>query len=110
MIDLDRVSALDRDRVELFVFDAQINALIDLVAASLVCGFDGLARPFVDQLLAKAVARFLVDLSEGDPLGRGCRSVQGDRARDEGELEINPSNTGATGAWELLLNAVENVL
>src|SRR5208337_1412064 len=57
-IDVDRVAALDCYGVQLFVFDAQVKALIDLVAASLVSGFYGIARIFVDQLLAKAVARF----------------------------------------------------
>ena len=31
-IDVDRVAALDRDRVELFVLDAKVDALLDFVA------------------------------------------------------------------------------
>ena len=68
MINVDRVGALDRDGVKLFVLDAQINALVDLVTPPLVGGLDRLARLFVDQLLAQAVAGSLVDLPEGDPL------------------------------------------
>ena len=60
------MAALDRDRVDFFVLDAHVNALIDLVAASLVGRIDGSPVSFVDQLLAQAVAGLLVDLPESD--------------------------------------------
>ena len=75
-------------RVQLFVLDPDINALFDLVASPLVVGIDRIAGLFVDQLLTEAVAGFLIDLPEGDALGRGCRCVQGDRTRDERKLEV----------------------
>ena len=64
------MAALDRDGVELFVLDLQVDAFVDFVAAPLIVGIDRLARPFVDQLLTKAIAGFLVDLPEGDALAR----------------------------------------
>jgi hypothetical protein len=33
-------------------------------------GIDWLARPFIHQLLTETIARFLVDLPEGDALAR----------------------------------------
>jgi hypothetical protein len=82
------VRAFDGDRVKLFVLDADVNALFDFVAAPLVVGVDRIAGLFVDKLLTEAVAGFLINLPEGDALGRGCRGVQRDRTRDEGELEV----------------------
>src|SRR4029077_3448479 len=67
-IDVDRVTALDRDGVELFVLDLQVDALIDFVTPPLIVGIDWVARPLIDQLLTKAIAGFLVDLPEGDSL------------------------------------------
>src|SRR6185437_16615302 len=87
-VDVDRVAALDRDRVEFFVLDLQVDALVDLVAPPLVFRIDRLLCLVVDQLLAKAMAGLLVDLPEGDPLAGRGRGVQRDRAGDEGKLEI----------------------
>src|SRR6185437_6575926 len=87
-VDVDRMAALDRDRVELLVLDLQVDALVDLVAPPLVVGIDRLPRLVVDQLLAEAVAGLLVDLPESDPLARRGRGVERDRAGDEGKLEI----------------------
>jgi hypothetical protein len=87
-VDVDRMAALDRHGVELFVLDGQVDAFIDLVAAPFIVRLDRVARSFVDQLLTKAIAGFLVDLPEGDPVARRGRRVKRDRARDEGKLEI----------------------
>jgi hypothetical protein len=62
------VAALDRDGVDLFVFDLQVDALVDFVPAPLVAGIDRLAGLLVDQLLAEAVAGLFIDLAEGDTL------------------------------------------
>jgi hypothetical protein len=62
------VTALDRDGVELFVLDLQVDALIDFVTPPLIFGIDWVSRPLIDQLLTKAIAGFLVDLPEGDSL------------------------------------------
>jgi len=88
LVDLDRVVALDRDRVELLVLDLDEGALGVFVAAALVGGVHRLARHLVDELLAQPVAGDLVDLAERDALRTARRAVQRDRARDERELEI----------------------
>jgi hypothetical protein len=62
------MAALDRDGVDLFVFDLQVDALVDFVPAPLVAGIDRLAGLLVDQLLAEAVPGLLIDLAEGDTL------------------------------------------
>jgi hypothetical protein len=82
------VAALDRDGVDLFVFDLQVDALVDLVTAPPVAGIDPVPGLLLDQLLAKAVAGLLIDLSEGDPLRSGRRRLERDRTRDEGKLEV----------------------
>ena len=79
-VDVDRMAALDRDGVELFVLDLQVDALVDFVAPALVIGVDRVARRFVDQLLAQAIAGLLVDLAEGHPLARRRRAC---RARSD---------------------------
>jgi hypothetical protein len=81
------VAALDRNRLELFVLDLQVHALVDFVATTLIVGIDWLAGLFVDQLLTKAVPGFLVDLPESDSLARRGRRVERDWARNEGKLE-----------------------
>ena len=80
------MAALNRNGVDLIVLDTQVSALPDLIAAPLIVGIDRITGLFVDQLLAEAVAGFLVDLPEGDALGRGCRCVKRDRTRDEESL------------------------
>jgi hypothetical protein len=80
--------ALHLDGFELVVVDFDVHALVDFVAPALVLGFDRLARPFVDQLLAQTVAGLLVDLPKRDALGRGSGGTERDRTRDERELEI----------------------
>ena len=79
-VDVDRVAALDRDCVKLLVLDAQVDPLVDFVAPPLVVRVDRLARLFVDELLAKAIARLLVDLPKRDALARRRRRVERDRA------------------------------
>jgi hypothetical protein len=87
-IDVDRVATLDRHGVQLIVLNLKVDALLDFVAAPFIVRFDWVARSFVDQLLAKAIAGFLTDLSEGDPLAGRGRRVKRDRARNEGKFEI----------------------
>jgi hypothetical protein len=77
------VRAFDRDRVKLFVLDPNIKAFVDLVAPPPVLGIDRFPALFVNQLLAKTVPGFLIDLPEGDTLGRGRRIVKRDRTLRE---------------------------
>jgi hypothetical protein len=69
------VAALDRNGVELFVLDLEVDALIDLVAAPFIVRIDRVACAFVDQLLTKAITGLFVDLPEGDTLARRGRRV-----------------------------------
>ena len=69
-VDVDRMAAFYRDGVDLFVLDLQVDAFIDFVATPFVVGIDGVARALVNQLLAEAIAGFLVDLPKGDALAR----------------------------------------
>jgi hypothetical protein len=64
------VGALDLDRFELRVLNDEVLALGHLVTTGFVLGSDRLAGLFIDELLAQAIAGGLVDLSEGDALGR----------------------------------------
>jgi hypothetical protein len=55
-------------------------------------------------LLAQAIAGLLVDLAERHSLGRLCPGIEGDRTRDERELEVAfPKRTrgrhGEISAW-----------
>src|SRR5207248_1735430 len=82
-------------RFDLVIIDFDVDAFFDLVALGLVVSFHGLAGLIIDQLLAQAVAGFLVDLPERDPFRRGRRGTQGDGTRNEGELQIAlPVRTG----------------
>jgi hypothetical protein len=83
---LDRVIALDRDRVEVFILDHQISVFGVFVAAALVRALDGVARHLIDELLTNAIAGLLVDLPEGDPLARRRSGVERDRAGNEASL------------------------
>ena len=64
------MAALDRDGVEFFVLNLQVDALVDFVASPLVVGINWLTGTFINQLLTKAAAGLLVDLTEGDALAR----------------------------------------
>jgi hypothetical protein len=69
-VHLDGVGALDLDRFELRVLNDEVLALGHLVTTGFVLGSDRLAGLFIDELLAQAIAGGLVDLPEGDALGR----------------------------------------
>jgi hypothetical protein len=86
--DVDRVRALDRDRLELVVVDRHVLALADLVAAALVRGIDRVAGLLVHHQLAQAMAGPGVDLVEMRLLGLRCRREELDRAGDEGEAQM----------------------
>ena len=104
------MAALDRDRFELFVLDAKVDALLDFVAPPFIVRIDRLARFFVDQLLAKAIACLLVDLPKGDSLTRRRRCVERNRTRNERKFEIAFPVGARRGHRELLLNADKDPL
>ena len=87
-IDFDRVLALDLQGLDLVVLDLDVDALVDLVAAPLVGGVHRLARLLIDQLLAQAIAGFLVDLAERDALGRCGGRIHRNRAGNQRELQV----------------------
>ena len=62
--------AFDLDRFDLLVLDHEIFVFRIFVTAALVLRLDRLARHLVDELLAKAIAGLLVDLTEGDAIAR----------------------------------------
>jgi hypothetical protein len=88
MVDLNRLGALYGDRVEFLIFNQDEGVLRDLIAATLILGFDRLPRYVVNKLLAEAVAGRLVDLAERHPLARCRRGVEGDGTGNERELQI----------------------
>src|SRR2546422_737719 len=79
-VDLDGVGALDLDRFELRILNDEVLALGHLVAAAFVLGGDRLAGPFIDELLAQAIAGGLVDLPQGDALGTKAAATRWPRA------------------------------
>src|SRR5262245_55428389 len=85
-VDVDGVPALHLDGLELV--DLDVDAFVDFVAPALVLGRDRLARLVIDQLLAQAVAGFLVDLPKRDALRRRRGGTDRDGARDQRKLEI----------------------
>jgi hypothetical protein len=60
-VDVDGVVAFDLDGFQLFLFDLDIFALFQLVAAALLIAFDDIAGLGIDHLLLQPVAGFLVD-------------------------------------------------
>jgi hypothetical protein len=70
-VDIDGVVALDRNGVELVVFERDVGVLSVLEAATFIGALNGLARDLVDQLLAQPVAGPFVDLPKRYPFGRG---------------------------------------
>jgi hypothetical protein len=63
------VCALDLDRFQLRILYDEVLAFADLVTAAFVLGGNPLAGFFINELLAQAIARGLVDLPERDALG-----------------------------------------
>ena len=64
--------AFDLDGFQLFLFDLDIFALFQLVAAALLIAFDDIAGLGIDHLLLQPVAGFLVDHVEAGFVD-GCR-------------------------------------
>ena len=87
-LDVDGVVALELDRLDLVILDLDELALGDLVTLDLAVALDGIAGLLVDILAAHAVAGLAVESAEGNALRRGGRRIEGDGARNEGELEI----------------------
>src|SRR6202022_2223182 len=99
-IDFDHVSALDLDCFQLRIVHENVLALGQLVAPALVLRADRLARLFIDELLAQTIAGDLVDLAKSDALSRRGCGMQGDRAGDEGKLEVAfPKSTHNQLLW-----------
>src|SRR5262249_4439590 len=72
----------------LFVADDGKLIFADLETTRLVGRLHDLAGDRVDQLLTQPVAGGAVDLAKRDALGGGDRRVEGNRARDQRQLEI----------------------
>src|SRR5262249_61574741 len=87
-VDLDGVGALDLDRFELRILNDEVVALGHLVAAAFVLGGDRLAGLFIDELLAQAIARGLVDLPESDTLGPRAIRIERYRTSDQSQFDI----------------------
>src|SRR6516164_11864545 len=87
-VDLDGMGALDLDRLEFRVLYDEVLALGYFVAAAFVFRGDRLAGLFINELLAQPVASRLVDLPEGDALGRRAGRMQRNRTGDQRQLEI----------------------
>jgi hypothetical protein len=85
-VDLDGVGALDLDSFELSIFNDEVLALGQLVAAAFVLGGDRLAGLFIDELLAQAIAGGLVDLPQGDALGTRASHMERNRTGDESQF------------------------
>jgi hypothetical protein len=100
-VDLDHMSALDLDCVELLVLDDQVLALGDLVAAAFMLRGDRLAGFLVDELLAQPIVGYLVNLPEGNPLRGRAGCMQRDRARDQRQQATSTSE--GTGSVERIL-------
>ncbi len=73
---------------QLFVLHDDELIFANLVPMALFMGLHRLAGDRVHHLLAQAVTGGFVDLTEGNPLGGRDRGVQGDRRRDERQLQI----------------------
>ena len=79
--------AFDLDGLELLLFDLDILALLQLVAAALLVAFDDIAGLGVDHLLLQPVAGLLVDHVEAGFLDRRRGRIQHHRARHQGEFQ-----------------------
>jgi hypothetical protein len=60
-VDVDGMVAFDLNRFELFLFDLDIFAFFQLIAAGLLVAFDDVPGLGVDHLLLQPVAGLLVD-------------------------------------------------
>ena len=67
-VDVDRVGALDLNRLQLLIFDEEELAFADLVAPGLLGAVDRFAGLLIDKLLAQPVTGTAVDLPERNPL------------------------------------------
>ena len=78
-VDLNYMAALNLDFLKFLILDHEVLVLGNLVSAHLLLGQNRLAGFLVDQLLAQAMARRLVDLPERDPLRRRGGGMKRDR-------------------------------
>ena len=99
-VDVDGVVALDLDRLQLFLFDLDILALLQLIAAALLVAFDDIAGLGIDHLLLQPVAGLLVDHVEAGLLDRGRGRIQRHRAGHQGQFE-RAFPVGARGHYNL---------
>jgi hypothetical protein len=88
LVDFDGVRVLVLDGLDLLSLDFDEFALSQLVTPPFVRLFHYPARFFVHHLLAKAVTRPPIDLVEASLLRLTGGRIEGNRADDEGELEI----------------------
>ncbi len=88
LVDIDRVGALDLDRLKLFGLDFHVFPAGQLIAPTLVVFVDDTARLLVDHLLTKAVASLAVDLVEARLLGLARGWMNRDGAGHKREFEI----------------------
>src|SRR6476646_2926069 len=86
-VDFDGPRALERDRLDLFIVDLDITALVDLIALDDLVLAHFFAGVLIDLAVADAVARFLVDLVEADLLALAGRGEKLDRTRHQGKAQ-----------------------
>jgi hypothetical protein len=99
-VDVDGVVAFDLNSVQLFLFDLDIFALFQFVAAGFLIAFDHVAGLGVDHLLLEPVAGLLVDHMEVGLFDRRRGRVERHRASHEGKFQ-GPFPIGARGHYNL---------
>ena len=97
-LDLQRLGALDLERLEVAVLDQDVLALGDLVALDAIGRVDRLAAHRIDQVLLQAIAGLAVQRVERHALRRRGRVVERDAAGDERQLEV--AFPRGTGHWK----------
>jgi hypothetical protein len=100
-VDLNRVSALDLDLLDLVVLDVEVLTPPDFIAAADLFIIDDVAGFGVNHLLLKPIAGVFVDTVERDPFGARRRRIERDRTRHERQLEV-AFPVGARGHGKLL--------
>src|SRR5215467_1375929 len=103
-VDLDGVSALNLDLLELVILDTEVRTLSDFIAAADRLLIDDVAGFGINQLLLEPVVGFLVDAVERDTLRTRRRRIERDRARHERQLEV-PLPVSTRGHGTLLTQA-----
>src|SRR5262249_35561435 len=98
-VDFDGPRALKRNRLDLFIVDLDVAALVDLIALDDLVLAHFLAGVLIDLAVADAVARFLVDLIEADLLAFAGRGEKLNRTRHQGKAqEALPVRTRGHGS------------